>query len=455
MNITIQGKSIMIDCNESLIGGLGQQTSQTNITCSPLVSKQSHCSYILNNSHCKNLIGKYHTINENSEILQNFLISQGFELRSKNDIINFKNWLLVNDINKIDSTNIRKFWNSFETIVDIILDELNKREDHIKNCVCISDHSHSLRIKTLKEVSELIQRFKMDISYLFCNKDSLPLGVRYLQLYYFVFNYTDHKQKYLNDFIKEVNRTISTNYFNIIINDSGELDKSSTIYQLTIFNKYFTDPFFINNHIQKRLKVNIESLYKNEDMFDTCVSCIKLNKLNEVIAVEMNYDQISDYLYNKYHMKVSQVFLRNYIEENHKTLIYRNCFISMVKHNSYILTQICKDLDKIKMDGDIRDILYKICMAISSQSKSLIKIIVQKELESKIKEIIPRITNVYGKILEERPKYKVFKQSSYKTTGDIIRDFKHLSEETIIDLVIRYEYEWNSNEYTQKLRISV
>ncbi len=455
MNITIKGKSIITDCNDSLVGGLGQQTTLNDITCSQLVSKQSHCSYILNNSQCKNLIGKYHTINENNEILQNFLISQGFELRAKNDLINFKNWMLFFDYNKIDLTNIRKFWNSFETCIDIILDELNKREDHLKNCVCISDYSHSTRITTLREVSELIQSFKMNISYLFYTKDSLPLEIRHLQLYYFIFNYTDHKQKYLNDFINEVNLLIKSIHFNIIINDNGELDKSSAIYQLTIFNKYFVDPFFINHHIQGRLKVNIESLYQNEDMFDTCVSCVKFNKLNEVIAVEMNYDQISDYLYNKYHMKVSQVFLQNYIEENHKTLIYRNCFIGMVKHNSNILTQICKDLDKIKMDGDIRDILVKICMAISSQSKSLIKIIVPKELESKIKEIIPQITNVYGKILEERPKYKVFKSSSYKVTGDILRDFKHLSEEAIIDLVIRYEYEWNLNEYTEKLRTLV
>jgi hypothetical protein len=41
-------------------------------------------------------------------------------------------------------------------------------------------------------------------------------------------------------------------------------------------------------------------------------------------------------------------------------------------------------------------------------------------------------------------KFVIFRSSSYKDTGDLLKDLKHLKESFLIDLIIEYEYEWKN-----------
>ena len=68
------------------------------------------------------------------------------------------------------------------------------------------------------------------------------------------------------------------------------------------------------------------------------------------------------------------------------------------------------------------------------------------EMESKIKELVPSLNTTYKNLLSTEKTSRVFKDSSYKATNNILKDLKHLQEHFIIELLIRFEDRWKSFE---------
>lgn len=473
--INLNKRNIKTNCNihECLPGGISTKLSETKLECNDkLLEKRDECSYMKTDIQCTNLIRKYHVINDKGTIIETFLLNVDLNFIQKledNLMIKFNNWI-VNFIHSSKSfedlvqhsnyKNISTFWSEFEKCTKLVNEELLKREEHLQKCVCLSNESHSNRIITLRNLKVSIDVFKLEISKEMCNKDNIKFVNQSLYFYYFIHKYTSLNSMYISEFTKEVQDIIKRTLQNRImidVDDNGDIISLpiGEIQGLIPFRIFMKDKYFIEKQLQQQLKTKLDSLYLDDHLFNTNmknhVSCIQFNSKGEVFAIGVDYNELSAYVLSQFKFNASPKFLQTYIEKDNKLLMYKSCFYGTIKYNQALMMKLCNILSTLNIDKDILYLLQQICFMISGDgSKIGLGWIYTPQMESKIKELVPSLQKNYLILKEKLPNGVIFKDSSYKPTGDLFKDLKYLKESFIIELIIDLEYEWKKFEKKYK-----
>jgi hypothetical protein len=296
-----------------------------------------------------------------------------------------------------------------------------------------------------------------------CFKDNIRFANNTLNKFYVIFKYTNEFEKYKKEFQATLINIINAykSLYAIVIDHNGDVKMDGALAQLIIFNsllkKYTSDSHYIQHYIQRMLKTALESVYFTFDVFNTnntpYATCVEQNAdkdvIKDAIKVKMNYKELSTYILSQKHFDVEPSFLASMIEQHNKLLIYKNCFFAMIKYQIDVVEKVCSNLHTIDMDEDIRDLLISICTVINGGGKSGSggsEWLFKPEMESKIKDLVPSLNTTYKNLLSTEKTSRVFKDSSYKATNNILKDLKHLQEHFIIELLIRFEDRWKSFE---------
>ena len=474
-NYVTNTKCAFIDCST---GGLSRHYSkhENEIECTNknIERWKDSWSYILTSKSCFDLVSKY---KKKDPSLEKFLTNVGIITKNLDDLFRpLIKWLVLSErmINKQGIDNFLKT-TSYLSIADLykdseqcftkINDELEGRYQHLKKCVCLSNKGHTDRVIYLKDACTSIQKFRKFLGSYYCKQDDLIMLNQHLEELYFIFKYTNEGDKYMGQFEDELKKLFNiVNKSNLVwnsisIDDMGDIESDVLIDGLLAFSKVLhekqlvTDRYYIEHYIQSKIKYVIESLYYDDNVFNpnlpNYVTCVVVNNQNNNVdlsgesssfdfGVGLNYTQLSKHLAAK-DFNVSPKFLEQFIERHNKELIYKSCFFGMLKHNSILLEQICKQLQTLNIDHDIKRLLTAIC---SVGGNGGLKWIYTPDMDKKIKSLIPNLQGIYNNKFNDLEKHAIFGSSSYKGTGDLLKDMKYLKESFLIDLIIEYEHEW-------------
>ena len=472
---------------ECMSGGLSKvissSTNTIHIQCIDKQVQRQECSFIKSNPMCNNLIGKYHVINDKGTILETFANNLNLQTNNNNSLNSIVNWLqsgmlsLITILSTTAYNNLSTFWNDLNACIELVKDELQKRQEHLHKCVCLSNEGHSLRIKLLENIVQLFEGFMQNLIIQICINDNVFINSSNLNKFYVIFKYTNINQfeSYKQEFQAEINNVIKMHKLThtIVIDHKGDVKMDGALRQLIVFKpllkKLTSDAHYVEHYIQRLLKTALESAYYSIDVFNhnetPFATCVELNANNDIIKVKMNYKEVSNYLSTFKKFDVDPSFLASFIEEHNKLLIYKNCFFALIKYQIDVVKKLCKNLNTIDMDDDIRDLLINICTMINGNGKNQKGIgwLFKPEMESRIKEMVPRLNTVYKSLLSSEKASRVFKDSSrktsflqkdpsYKATYDILKDLKHMKEHFIVELFMMFEEQWKNFEqefYTQ------
>jgi hypothetical protein len=400
-------------------------------------------------------------------ILEKFVNNLKLTIPPDNNILNvIVNWfqrglISLNDVFKSTTysmQNFTVFWTDINACNDLIKDELQKRKEHLEKCVCLSNKGHTTRINKLLNASQLFDAYMQSIIAQICFKDNMYFLNANLSKFYVIFKYTNDYEKYKKEFQAEITNIINTHktFDAIIIDSNGDVKMDGSLTQLLIFNtvlkKITSDSHYIEHHIQRMLKTALESVYYTLDVFNhnetPYATCIEESASDGIIKVKMNYKQVSNYVLLTKNFDVDPSFLASFVEQHNKILIYKNCFFALIKYQIELVKKLCKSLYTIDIDEDIRDLLINICTMINGNGKNQQGIgwLFKSEMESKIKELVPSLNVTYKHLLSTEKTTRVFKDSSYKATYNVLKDLKHMQEHFIIELFMRFEDRWKSFE---------
>ena len=458
-NVKSPKVKVITDCSilECAQGGLARLVNPPNeVMCTDVkVGRYEDCSFFIKNPECNNLISKYHVINQNEALIETMLEKCNFKvkpyltkqkdgppkyeknlLRSINDW--FK-WLKKNSfnfeqlINQSQYQSTAEWWKDFEMCTQIVHEELRKREEHFQKCVCISDENHTFRLQTLRDHSQLSQNFQDEIVRQVCNTNNVGFLRSDFAFMYFIMKFTNSFSKY------------KTN---------GDIEfKNDSLSDLLVFNPLFQKLTGATHHIhhiiQTKFKYVIDNLYNNMDMFDINssghVTCVEISATSEAHKIKIDWASVAQYVYTHKNFIVDPEFLKQYVNLHGRQVLYKSCFYGMIKYNYTLIQRLCQHLNELEIDNDIKGILIEICTLINSNSganSNILKWIYKPGFENRIKEIVPNLQSSYKQLLSTSTSSKIFTTSSYKATGDLLKDIKYLKETVLIDLIVGFEGEW-------------
>jgi hypothetical protein len=473
---------------ECMTGGLSRLIRAPNIIeCTDVQVEKQGYSILKKDATCNNLIDKYHVINDNKTIIGSFLQNMNMQdvSKSNNLLPLFLRWLNLNlhtfqavtELHKhTNYKSIADLWRDYQSCVDLIALELEQRSKHLRECVCLSNQGHSFRIDLLRQVLLVAQTFENFVYTSFCFERQVLFTYPNLYKFYFLLVATKQFQTntlLMKQFTAELKKAIhelqTTHLEPIKFDTRGEVDLNynKRLVEFVKFDKLIApyvhgnDGNYVEHFIQRQLKVTIESLYYESKVFGydaaNSVSCVEIDPTSQDVTVNMNYQQLSNYINKTFKYDVNPNFLKSFVESNHPAVLYTTCFMGLIKYNLATIEHLCKEIPKLKIERDIKQILVEICKTLggggggaTAQESFDVSWTFNQEMESKIRRLVPMINNNYKQLLASQG-VRVFKDSSYSFTGNLIKDLRFLSETALITLLVQFEHEWK--QFKQKYSI--
>jgi len=467
LNIELKnGKRIESLCtiNSCMLGGLAHQKGKSaTVICDGNVSEVDK-SIMIKSKECNDQIGPYHSIDNNSDKIIDFI-----KFVSPNSTI-INNFNLIKDLDKwINQAlqnanyisrikNFDMFLTLFMNCKNIIEDEYVKRKHHMQTCVCISNQGHTQRFRLVEGLVESLKDVLKNTIAPIYNNLYTKFNTLELCIYFIECNYNNAKirPEYADSLITEFAKT---NFKYVNFDSEGKFSFYSTRIDYQDLKKL--EPFHpdIDNKLQsifmnklENVIVNVITIPENYiRLSNPFLSCIEVDSTtDEVINVGVNYPHLLNFIETNFRLKIDQSFLENFIETKYKSNLYKSCFIGLLKHHYSIMVQICRIFNHLDLDDDIKLFLSYLCGLIPSLSTG--KIVSKGDLLSTIIAIksYPFVDKAYSSYLRSNPPPK-----GSHTTKDFILDLKAIEDPTIskskklplsyiIDFLIFYENQYNT-----------
>jgi hypothetical protein len=402
-------------------------------------------SFLRFTPECIEQIGPYHQINLRDQEIFDFLVFVG--VLKKGDKVKDKLSLLykwaynVNNLTLFKPFN--KFVQLFMTCKKVIEDEYIKRKTHLKHCVCLSNSGHTFRLHKVEDCFDILSTLVSPIAQYFNYFNRNMFQDSDLCKYYLQCKYAfEPNNEYFNRKIQEF-----TNLnFNLI-----EYDAEGK-FKYILPNKNYNDflhflPFHptVKEHIEnlffKKLTNFVHSEVNSVEKYDrtqkSFLSCIEVDAQNNFKKIGVDYDKLRAIFFNKITVRIDPLFLEKLVEEKFKVGLYKACFTGLLKYHQNLMFQICRNLDSIQMDSEIKDFLKYLCGLIPSSG--ILSTLNFSDIES-IKNAIktfPLFGKAYSSFVQSTPP-----PEGTKTTGDFNKDMKHLPLDYLIQFIVYYEKNW-------------
>jgi len=409
-------------------------------------------SFLLFSESCIDKIGNYHFINETDEVILALLkLFPNVQIKT-NLLTSLSDWIFTFNINKVSNFDI--FLPLFMKCKQVVSNEYKLRSEHLEHCVCLSNKPHTHRYNNVKKCLDQMEKdFRTTIVSEFIMRNSNMFNDHEMCCYYLE---CYHYGKIDTNFVdSKLQAFIDSNFAFIIFDENGNysFSRPNPILDDFIYLKPFHND--IDTKIQSRFRTRLEKLiFSNirlEDNYErnynsVFISCVEVDLNNQVTALKVDYDKLSEFFQDKFLIKIDSGLLLSIIESKYLADLYKTCFCGILKYHLSLMYQICQKINTLVIDKDIKEILVSICGSMSG-SGGLMNSVLTMNID-KIKTMIhtfPLFRKAYNSYVLSNPPPK-----GYKTTKIFEQDIARLPFKFIIDFVIWYEKNWK--DYVEQHR---
>lgn len=440
------GKTIKSLCSQQdcTLGGLGKRKSNSNLVVCQGDVKEKENSFLLFTPECIEQIGPYHQINLRDQEIFDFLVFVGVLKKGdkgKDKLSLLYNWAITTT-NISSFTPLNTFIHLFMTCKKVVEDEYFRRTEHLQKCVCLSNKGHSQRLEIVYNCYNVLNKIFFYTA-LYFNQINSMFDDSDLCEYFLKCKYNSDVSK---EFFESKVRAFTNSNFKYL-----EFDREGKLQFSSYFKKYNDFLHFLPFH--STVKDDIENIFfdkmvhlvqvivNNVEMYNRTknpfLSCIEIDSHNNFKKIGVNYDKLGDIIFNKSTVRINPLFLEKLVEEKFKVGLYKACFTGLLKYHQNLMFQLCRNLDYIQMDSEIKDFLKYLCGLIPSSG--ILSTLNFSDIES-IKNAIktfPLFGKAYSSFVQSTPP-----PEGTKTTGDFNKDMKHLPLDYLIQFIVYYEKNW-------------
>jgi hypothetical protein len=330
--------------------------------------------------------------------------------------------------------------------------ELRLRKYYQENCICIGNEGHKIRVETLEKMVDKLQTFFTRLltdHAIAKNYPRQPLIDKSITVGFFSVDPTLQFSAYdffhsfccVSDVSVRKNETCALTYdilslqlqqylpFFIAFENGKQTMDFSDIHTTKILIKQRLQEMFqgfYNDHKQMVLlsldrysNTLLRDVLSDIEIFhEFSIECVV--KDNGIpIEVILDFKRISRYIEETHHLKIPPDLLKEQIKDTLKSSAYQTCFQNYKESNEKLLLTLCKRINQLKIDPDVKTVLHPFC-------PNLTQTLQQINLNSKLK---PLLQGVWKSISNSQTS-----KSGGKFSGTFSADISKMSFATMIRL---------------------